>query len=353
MPNPLELKAADVVRAVRDFVGRAMLPVTQKLAELEQRLATLPAPAKGDAGDPGQPGEKGAPGDPGPRGEPGERGADGQPGPAGEKGEPGKDADPAVIRSLVAEAVAALPAPKDGADGKSVDPEAVAQLVATQLQAAVAQLPAPAAGRDGKDADPAAIADQVAKAVAALPAAKDGRDGRDGTPGRDAAEIQPRPDIDPERSYPAGTWAKHAGGLWLARAPTLGMDGWECIVEGIAGIELGAGATEREFVLTVVRSTGAKTSHTKTLPVVLDRGIFKAGEIYEHGDGTTWDGCVWIAQRKTAVDERPGDASGAWRLAVKKGRDGRDGLRGDKGDRGAEGRAGKDLTQLGPDGRKY
>jgi hypothetical protein len=55
----------------------------------------------------------------------------------------------------------------------------------------------------------------------------------------------------------------------------------------------------------------------------------------------------------TLPGEKPGDDSGAWRLAVKKGSDGRDGIRGEKGERGAEGRPGKDLTQMGPGGGKW
>ncbi|EKF39928.1 collagen triple helix repeat-containing protein [Nitratireductor indicus C115] len=60
-----------------------------------------------------------------------------------------------------------------------------------------------------------------------------------------------------------------------------------------------------------------------TLPVVLDRGVFKAGDTYSAGDGVTWGGSFWIAQKDTA--DKPGDGDG-WRLAVKKGRDGKDGI---------------------------
>lgn len=60
-----------------------------------------------------------------------------------------------------------------------------------------------------------------------------------------------------------------------------------------------------------------------TVPVVLDRGVFKSGEAYAAGDGVTWGGSFWIAQKDTA--DKPGDGDG-WRLAVKKGRDGKDGI---------------------------
>jgi hypothetical protein len=60
-----------------------------------------------------------------------------------------------------------------------------------------------------------------------------------------------------------------------------------------------------------------------TLPVVIDRSIFSEGKEYKAGDGATWAGSFWIAQKDTA--SKPGEG-GDWRLAVKKGRDGRDGV---------------------------
>ncbi|MDT4884579.1 hypothetical protein FQZ97_1207340 [compost metagenome] len=57
------------------------------------------------------------------------------------------------------------------------------------------------------------------------------------------------------------------------------------------------------------------------IPAVIDRGVFSNGA-YEKGDGTTYGGCYWIAQ-KDAPEGVPG-SSPDWRLAVKKGRDGKD-----------------------------
>lgn len=59
------------------------------------------------------------------------------------------------------------------------------------------------------------------------------------------------------------------------------------------------------------------------LPVLLDRGVFdeKHGE-YQKGDGTTYGGSFWIAQKATSA--RPG-SDDSWRLSVKKGKDGKDG----------------------------
>lgn len=58
------------------------------------------------------------------------------------------------------------------------------------------------------------------------------------------------------------------------------------------------------------------------VPAILDRGVYSADKSYEQGDGTTYGGCYWIAQ-KDAPEGVPG-GSADWRMAVKKGRDGRD-----------------------------
>ena len=55
------------------------------------------------------------------------------------------------------------------------------------------------------------------------------------------------------------------------------------------------------------------------LPIVFDRGVFKADTAYRKGNGVTWGGQFWIAQ-KDNPEGKP-DASSDWRLAVKKGRD--------------------------------
>lgn len=110
---------------------------------------------------------------------------------------PGRDADPADVAALVradldeivqrriadieipisvvdaealaraaADAVSAIPAPRDGADA---DPEVIREMVAK----AVAEIPAP---RDGETPSMEVIKALVDEAVAALPPAKDGRD---------------------------------------------------------------------------------------------------------------------------------------------------------------------------------
>jgi hypothetical protein len=48
-------------------------------------------------------------------------------------------------------------------------------------------------------------------------------------------------------------------------------------------------------------------------------GVWEADESYEEGDFVTDRGSLWHANRATSA--RPGDGSGAWTLAVKRGKD--------------------------------
>lgn len=120
--------------------------------------------------------------------------------------------------------------------------------------------------RDGKDVDPASVERLVAEKVAAIPVPKDGADG-------------------------------------------LGFDDIEVIHDGARGFTLKFSQGDRVKVFPF------------SLPVVLDKGVYKADEEYEPGDGVTYGGSFWIAQEKTA--EKP-DGGNGWRLAVKRGRAGKD-----------------------------
>lgn len=70
------------------------------------------------------------------------------------------------------------------------------------------------------------------------------------------------------------------------------------------------------------QQNGTLHKYELEFPVIIDRGVFKAGETYKRGDGVTWGGSWWIAQTETA--QKPDSADSGWRLAVKKGRDGKD-----------------------------
>lgn len=76
---------------------------------------------------------------------------------------------------------------------------------------------------------------------------------------------------------------------------------------------------------------------------VLDAGVFREEAEYEKGDGVTYGGSFWIAQ-KPSKGLRPGTAD-AWRLAVKQGRDGKQGPAGQAGKDGAPGKDGRNMNE--------
>lgn len=221
------------------------------------------------------------------------------------------------IAAMVSDAVAAIPAPRDG---KSVTPEDVQPMIQELVRNAVAEIPTP---KDGKDFDPSMlkqlVEQAVSDAVSAMPAAEPGKDGADG---RDALALEILPFIDEEKSYPRGSYATHNGGLWRAYEKTHGMRGWECLVDGVAGIDIQQSEL-RCFTLTVNRTSGASETKSFDVPVMIYQGVFKSGQEYLPGDTVTWGGSLWHCDEQT--QDKPGEAgSKGWTLAAKRGRDGRD-----------------------------
>jgi collagen type III alpha len=351
-----EALGKQMVEIVRGYVARALTGIAERLAALEQQIKAIPAGPKGELGETGAPGLTGKDGAPGERGEKGDRGdtgaagAMGETGPRGEKGEPGEvgprgEAGPQGEKGDCGEKGETGERGEPGEKGVTGD----------------RGLP----GERGEKGEPGEVGPRGEKGDAGTPGdrgekgmdgrdGRDGKDGRDGTPGRDGAEIQPMPAIDPEKTYPQGVWAKHAGGLWLSRAQTDGMAGWDCIVNGISDVSVDPGEELRSFTMTIRCSNGAVIERMVSVPTMIYRGIWKAEEAYHRGDTVTRDGCTWVlnADEQAGYPGEVGKDTG-WAMAVKRGRDGKDGLRGEKGERGAEGRAGKDLTQMGPDGKKW
>ncbi|MFC5607755.1 collagen-like protein [Variovorax soli] len=120
--------------------------------------------------------------------------------------------------------------------------------------------------------------DALSKALDSIPAPRDGRDGKDGRDGLGFDDVQ----------------VEHDG----ERTVTIRL------VKGEMSVE-------RAF----------------RMPVVIDRGVF-VERAYEAGDGVTWNGSFWIAQKDAPVGKPGEPESEGWRLAVKKGRDGKDGRNG-------------------------
>jgi integrin beta 3 len=358
--------ADSILCEFKGYLQRSLAPVMDRIKALDERISAIPA---------------------GPKGEPGERGE------PGEKGLDGKDADESVIAEkvsvAVSKAVESIPAPKDGRDGEpgKDGKDGAAGKDGEKGERGERGEPGPQGdpgiqgekGIDGKDGAPGKSAYEIAvekgfpgSEVDWLNALKgmsgengkdgregvDGRDGRDGEPGRDAIHVEVLDGIDPAKKYQRGTFAHFRGGIVRSFRVTDAMGGgaelekagWHVVVNGIDS-ESETELDDGRFVERTTTYTSGKSFTRKHVrAVMVDRGIFKAETQYLKGDVVTWDGSMWIAQEPTS--DKPGESK-TWRMSVRKGRDGRDGLRGEKGERGAEGRAGKDLTQVGPDGGKW
>lgn len=315
----------------------------------------------------------------------GRDGSDGHPGDRGEKGRDGKDADPNDIAATVMgsvglridEALSNIPVPengkdgapggpgkdgidgKDGRDGKSITLEDVQPLIDGAVAKAVAAIHVPSDGRDGRDADPDEIAafvkGAVEYAVSMLPKAKDGRDGIDGKDGVSTAGALIDRGGNLVLTLSDGTTREL--GLVVGRDGKNGTDG----KDGLPGKDGSAGLSiedlsaefdgERTLTLRFARGDVAKEFQF-SMPIPIDRGVYRPEMAYVKGDGVSYGGSFWIAQ-KDIPKGKPDEGTGDWRLSTKRGRDGKDGLRGAKGEPGPKGKDGRDLTQLGSDGSKW
>lgn len=152
------------------------------------------------------------------------------------------------------------------------------------------------------------------------PAGKDGRDGLAGLPGRD-------------------------GGKGLdGKDGADGLDGKDG-ADGLGFEDMDAEYDEYGRMYHVYRR-GDQVKRFR-VPGFVDRGVYKAGDVYEKGDGASWGGEFWIAQETTKA--KPGTETGdkrTWRLAVRRGSEGKQGQKGDVGPRGEKG----DLGPRGPQG---
>jgi hypothetical protein len=277
-------------------------------------------------------------------------GKDGEPGPAG------KDADeaalislkseidsmrsqiksldvqyldiPAFVKTEIASAVGAIPAPKDGEPGQSVDPEEVRAMV----KAAVDDIPKPQDGRSVTvdDVGPVLL-ELVTKAVEALPKPKDGvsvvdalvdRDGHlvqtfsDGRTkvcavvvGKDGRDV----DMEAVKSLVVSEVAK-------IPPPKDGKDGRDGRLDGgeITLVDLDPCTKQFQFS----DGTPVKGSSLVPVPHLEDAGVWREDVTYRKGDGVSFGGSFFIAQK-----DNPGkpETDDSWRLAVKRGRDGRNG----------------------------
>jgi len=334
MKGDISTLADSVFQAVKGYCSTEFGRMFERAIEpFQKRLEEIPA---GKDGAPGPQGEKGIDGSPGQKGDPGIDGKDGAPGEIGPQGIQGIQGEKGIDGSPGRDG-------EKGADG-------------LQGPQGPAGEPGPQ-GEKGEKGDRGDPGEPGQKGMDGLlgEAGRDGRDGKDGAPGRDALQIEFLPAIDETRSYPRSTYAFWNGGVIRSMRTTdpvgdsIEAAGWAVMVEGIKEFSVEQ-TDERSFTIKSVTTSGRTTEKHVSMPVLIDKGVYKSDESYVPGDVTTWDGSMWIARE--ATQDKPG-TSEAWRLSVKRGRDGRDGIRGEKGERGAEGRAGRDLTQMTMDGRRF
>jgi integrin beta 3 len=189
-------------------------------------------------------------------------------------------------------------------------------------------------GIDGKDGEPGADGREGAPG-------RDGIDGMDGaagergepgTSGKDGPSGLPG--VDGRDGQPGGPGAPGRDGLdGKDGSPGInGKDGFS-----LEDFDIVTEDDGRTFVLSFQRGDVVMRRELKTA-AVLDRGVWKDGN-YLRGDGVTWGGSFFIAQRDT--DAKPETPDSGWRLAIKRGQNGKDGKPGQKGDPGGQGPRGE------------
>jgi hypothetical protein len=221
-----------------------------------------------------------------------------------------------------------LPTPKDG---KDADPETVAEIVKAHVQSDLADIRATieawSAPEPDREVMRSMVETAVSDAISAIPLPKDGKDGRDGIDGKDGL-----PGVRGEKGEcgvgVAGAFIERDGSLAVTLSngevknlgPICGKDG----SPGHDGKD-GIGFDDLDLVEDAsglsLKFIKGETVKSFPLPVVIDRGVFRDGQVYQKGSGVTWGGRYWIAQETTS--DKP-DGGKSWRLAVNKGRDGKD-----------------------------
>lgn len=253
---------ADLAAMVKAQFGPVLARIEERIGALEKRIEAIPAPKDG------------------------------------------KDAAPASVAALVADSVRSDLEAIRASIPKAIEPVMpdVEGMVKEAVAKAIADIPAPEAGKPGVGVAGALI-DREGELVLTLSNGETKALGK--VVGKDADPVQ-LPDI------PAMVKAAVAE----IPSPKDGIDG-----VGFDDMAIEHDG-ERSITLRFVR--GEKVvEKTIAVPVMLDRGVYRAGQAYEKGDAVTFGGSVWVAQAETT--ERPGTGPG-WRLAVKAGRNGSDGV---------------------------
>jgi integrin beta 3 len=321
-----------------------------EIARLREALALVKDGRDGVDGAPGAQGEPGIRGEPGPAGERGEKGEAGEPGPEGPQGQPGvagadgKEADPQHIALLVDEAVAErmadLPPSEKGEKGDPGERGEKGEPGADGAQGDRGET-----GADGVPGERGERGEKGEPGADGMPG-NDGNDGRDGRDGKDGIGLADALiDRDGVLALTMTDGRIKSLGAVVGRDGASGKDGapGKDGRDGLSIEDLSAEFDgEHTLTLRFARGDAVKEIPVR-FPNPVDQGVFREGKPYLRGDGVTYGGSWWIAQ-KDAPEGKPDAGNGSWRLAVKHGRDGKDGKDGVKGERGPQGLAGRDFT---------
>lgn len=297
--------AAGVLRSVQEWIEPAFKDIDGRLLELDRAIKAIPAGPQGEKGLQGEPGAAGRDGIDGKDGAPGADGKDGAPGAPGEKGADGA-AGPQGERG------------QDGAAGEKGD--------AGERGPQGERGEKGDAGEPGPrgEAGPAGEKGEQGPPGPAGPAGAPGEPGPAGAPGADGKSVTVE-DLQPIMDSAMAKWElafeRRAQDV-LQRA----IDKFPVPKDGRDALELEDLQLEHDGdgLVTLRFSRGDLVKEiTLQLPRFTDRGVFREGEDYKKGDGVTWAGSYFIAQ-KDGPAGKPGESDG-WRLAVKRGRDGKDG----------------------------
>lgn len=156
------------------------------------------------------------------------------------------------------------------------------------------------------------LMERLDAAVKAIPTPKDGEDGK-------SIEVE---DIHPVLMLELGKWAldfeRRAQDVLLKAIaqipePAPGRDALQ-----IEDFDL---SLEGRSLKISLKRDDVEVSKTVRLDTVLDAGFYQPGKTYERGDGVTFGGSYWIAQKD--AESEPAVGNDDWRLAVRKGRDAR------------------------------
>lgn len=284
--NGAEIEAVvkGIAPVLRGFIDSSLSPLREEIVSLRRQLEET----KAAKGDPGTDGKDGAPGLVGPQGPQGERGEPGEPGPAGPvgaMGEHGKDGAP-------------------GPAGKDADPQQVAALLWPQVSEQAKTV--------------------IADLVKAIPAPKDGRDGVDGK-STTAEEVFAL--FEDRFSAKFATWLVerereqrewHQRLFELLPKPKDGRDGIDALGFDDLTVER---KDARTFIVRFARGDNIK-EFTLPVPAFVYRGIYKRGDEYDIGDVVTWGGHMFHCDTKNDGRIDPGKDGAPWTQCVKRGNDG-------------------------------